>query len=241
MHAAGQREADKMHELFFGVPARTRTRKVTPRPESSGPRVDLFLFIIILPIIVWSLNRLLGGAVLLREIRTQVTVNAVREALGSVIRTDFSPAVAANCNGSQVYPGLAVIREGQAIGDVVNGLADSSHDAILFYLVSFHIWTNSGGLAGIYRNDLKRDARYGKASPRTTGIYNTLRSVHQDAKKLHDGYKLFDRGLDTAVEEALTDFKQLTEKLGDLVHIEDEQNPWYDWMHFGRGAREQQL
>lgn len=112
MRAAGQREGDNLHELFFGVPARTRTRKVTPRPESNGPRVGRFLFIITLPLIVWSLNALLGGVVLLREIHNQGAVGAVSEALGSVIRTDFSHAFAQNgLQSDQLSPGVAAIQE----------------------------------------------------------------------------------------------------------------------------------
>lgn len=201
---------------------------MTPRPlEPSGLRLGRFLFIIILPFIVWSLNGIFGAVVLLREIR-KVPVKAVNEAPDSVIRTDFSPAIAANGNRSQVSPGLAVIREGQAIGGAINGLIDSSQDTGLFYRVSFRIRMTPVWLAGTYGSDLQRAARYGIASPRTTQIYNTMRSVQRDGKIFHEGYILFDRRLDRAVERALSGFKQLTGKLGDLVHIEDEQKPWYD-------------
>ena len=78
----------------------------------------------------------------------QAAIKTTSGALSFIVQVDLCQAVTKNrFQSNQTSSGLAVIRHGQAVGQAVQDLVDSTSDAVLYSKVAQHVHETTGDMA----------------------------------------------------------------------------------------------
>jgi hypothetical protein len=164
--------------------------------------------------VIWAISAWLDGAC------DQAAIRTTSGALSWIIQIDPCQVVTENRGPPhQTSSGLAVIQGGQAVGQAVQDLVDSTYDAVLYSKVAQHVYETTGDMA----LELQSLTLFSQGE----ALGHLMESVHEELDDFLTIYTDFENEMKTVVSVSVANFRKLSIRFDNLVRDSDEQPTWH--------------
>lgn len=172
----------------------------------------ILVFCILIVAALWAISVGLHG------VCDRVAVRTTSGALSWFIQVDLCHVISEATVLPDTSSGLTIVREGEAVGDKLNSLVDSSRDTVLYAKVARHVRKATGKMA----IDLSGQDFYAQSAD----IIENMWTAHDSLGKFLKEYAIFEGNMMNVISVSLADFRTLKMRFDNILQGAAEQSTW---------------